>query len=246
MRDIKGGTKPTQFGANHADARNSMSHTPLDFTTLTDEQFEDLIEALFRAKALPSPLDTLNSTENFLSAVLSVSRSGRGADEGRDLLVTTLLADCIASRTIRWVVQCKHKAVSGKSVGPGDFANDFNFSEVLTHHDATGYLLACSTRPSTRLQAHIDKLASDSDTHKYVVWDYSKICEEVFRHDGVMQQFFPEAYRQHKKLVSSDSVEQWIEEYGGAMSEDAKNALRGVLADGDNPGSSGSNEEGGK
>lgn len=143
-------------------------------------------------------------------------------------------------------MQCKHKAISGKSVGPGDFINDFNFSEVLTHHDATGYLLACSTRPSTRLQALFDKLTRDSDTHKYVVWDYARICEEVFRHDGVMRQFFPEAYRRHKKLVSSESVEHWIEEYGGAMSEDAKNALRSVLANGSSPNGSGRDEEGGR
>jgi hypothetical protein len=223
-----------------------MSHTTLDFTTLTAEQFEDLIEALFRAKASLSPVDGAGSTESLPHAVLTVSRSGRGADEGRDLLLTTLVADCIAPRTIRWVVQCKHKAVSGKSVSPSDFAADFHFREVLSHHNATGYLLACSTRPSTRLQSHLDKLTGDSDTHMYVVWDYAKICEEVFRHEGVMRQFFPETYRRHKNLVSSDSIEQWIEEYDGAMSEDAKNALRGVLAEGATPSDSGADEAGGK
>ncbi len=61
-----------------------------------------------------------------------------------------------------------------------------------------------------------------------------------------MQQFFPEAYCRHKKLVSSDSIEHWIEDYSGAMSEDAKNALRGVLAEGNTPGGSGTDEAGGK
>lgn len=128
-----------------------MPHTPLDFATLTDERFEDLIEALFRTKATLSPVEVESPTKGLPRAVLSVSRSGRGADGARDLLVTTLVVDCIAPRTVRWVVQCKHKAVSGKSVGPGDFIGDFNFREVVSHHDATGYLLACSTRPSTRL-----------------------------------------------------------------------------------------------
>lgn len=206
-----------------------MSQTPLNLSALDNEQFEDLVEAIFRAKAAPSIYETSDPTENIQYAVTSVSRSGRGTDEGRDLLVTTLVRDCIAPRNVKWIVQCKHKAVSRKSVGAGDFINDFGFHEMLLRHDAIGYLLVCSTRPGTKLQNHFDKLTNDSLTHLYIAWDYAKVCEEVFRHESVMQQFFPEAYRYHKKLVGSDRIERWITEHGNAISDDAREALRGIL-----------------
>src|SRR5262249_26197886 len=80
----------------------------LDLSTLNPEQFEDLIDAVFRAQ-MPSP-------------VTSVERSGRGADQGMDLIVKTLVSDGIAHREIRWLVQCKHNVKSKKSVRPGNFS----------------------------------------------------------------------------------------------------------------------------
>ena len=38
----------------------------------------------------------------FAGTVTEVSRSGRGQDGGLDILVTTMVRDCIASRLIKW------------------------------------------------------------------------------------------------------------------------------------------------
>jgi len=201
----------------------------LDLSTLTDEQFEDLVEAIFRAKLLPSSANGIESTDLTNYAVISVSRSGRGPDHGRALLVTTISTDCIAPQTTRWLVQCKHKAVSGKSVGPGDFAEDFGFNEIVSQHDANGYLLVCSTRPGTRLQSRFDKLASANAPRRFVIWDAAKVGEEILRHEKVMRQFFPDEYQRQQKLIESSRIETWIRQYGGAVSEDAKAALSSIL-----------------
>ncbi|SRR5260221_2972680 len=121
-----------------------MSLLPLDFSSFTGEQFEDLIEAVFRAQLQPATARTSPQNSQFVAT--TVNRSGRGNDAGRDLLVTTIVRDCISPRVIKWLVQCKHNAVSKRAVSPRDFANDFSFPELLADHRANGYLLVCSTR----------------------------------------------------------------------------------------------------
>lgn len=74
----------------------------LDLSPLSPEQFEDLIEGIFRAR-MSEP-------------VISVERSGRGADRGMDLIVKTLVSDGIAFRKTKWLVHCKHKAKSSRAV----------------------------------------------------------------------------------------------------------------------------------
>lgn len=205
-----------------------MSLLPLDFSTLTGEQFEDLVEAIFRGRLQPlSGTSALAQSSQFI--VTSVSRSGRGNDAGLDLLVTTVVRDCISPRSIKWVVQCKHNAVSGRSVSPRDFINDFSFPELLAHHGANGYLLVCSTRPSTKLQARLDKLPRDSYTRAYVAWDYARVCEEVFSQEPVMKQFFPAVYERQQGLVERSRIDEWATQFNGSISQDARSALDSIV-----------------
>ncbi|HET8671283.1 MAG TPA: restriction endonuclease, partial [Candidatus Saccharimonadales bacterium] len=98
-----------------------MSDVPLNLSSLNAEQFEDLIEAIFRGK-LPSDAKAEFSLDKpSTGSVVSVIRSGRGQDGGVDLLVTTMVTDCITSRLFKWVVQCKHRTNS-KSIGVPDFS----------------------------------------------------------------------------------------------------------------------------
>jgi len=205
-----------------------MSISPLNLTLLDDEQFEDLVEAIFRAKA-PSNAEPNQQPTEVSSTVISIARSGRGQDAGRDLLVTTMVRDCIAPRLIRWVVQCKHKAVSGRSVAPQDFVNDFAFPDILRYHNANSYLLVCSTRPSAKLQALFDNLTNDSNTYQYIVWDYAQLCEAVFSNESVMKQFFPEEYNHQRRLIESCQVEEWANRFDGSISPEALAALNSII-----------------
>src|SRR5882762_4279954 len=90
---------------------DSVNRALLDLSLLSGEEFEDLIEAVFRAKDKEQKRKRKSST--FL--ISKILRSGRGHDAGMDLLVTTLLGDFIATREFKWLVQCKHKAKSRTS-----------------------------------------------------------------------------------------------------------------------------------
>lgn len=206
-----------------------MANTPLDLSALNDEQFEDLVEAIFRARMLQQGLEQPTSIESYQLSVISVSRSGRGADEGRDLLVTTLVRDCIAPRKIKWVIQCKHKAVSQRAVSPSDFDNDFSFIDIVKHHDANSYLLVCSTRPSTKLQSRLDKLTKEHPDRQFIIWDVARVCEEVLRHEELIKQFFPREYQQQRDMVDGGQIRNWMEQYKEAISPDACNALSQII-----------------
>jgi len=207
-----------------------MANTSLNLSALNDEEFEDLIDAIFRARMLRQELEQPVSVESFQLSVVSVSRSGRGTDEGLDLLVTTLVRDCIAPREIRWLIQCKHKAVSGRAVSPSDFANDFSFIEIVKHHDANSYLLACSTRPSTKLQSRLDKLTKDNQDRQFIIWDAARVCEEVLRHEELVKRFFPREYQRQRDVVDGGRVRDWMLQYKEAISPDACDALSQIIA----------------
>lgn len=185
----------------------------LDLSTFSPEQFEDLIEAIFRAQ-MPSP-------------VTSVERTGRGADQGMDLMVKTLVSDCVTYREIRWLVQCKHNAKSKRSVQAEDFSRDFSFPDMLSHHNASDFLLVCSTRPSTNLQAQFMKLTKDKHPHQFLIWDHARVCDEILKQDSVLKQFFPEVYRYQQGLVDSKHIKQWADEH--RLTKTAKKALNDLL-----------------
>lgn len=203
-----------------------MSNLALNLSSLKAEEFEDLVEAVFRAKV---PKLGLGSVETqFAGTVTEVSRSGRGQDGGLDILVTTVVRDCIASRMIRWVVQCKHKT-NGRSVAPHDFAKEFHLRDVLVHHNANSYLLVCSTRPSAKLKSHLDKLTQDSNNEHYIVWDYAQVCQAILSDESVMKQFFPLEYQRQKGLVESQPIGQWAHQFKDSISEDAFAALNNIV-----------------
>jgi hypothetical protein len=207
-----------------------MSNAPLNLSLLNDEEFEDLVEAIFQARLAPqtevSPAQTVSA---LASVVISVCRSGRGQDAGLDLSVTTLVRDCIAPRFIKWVVQCKHNASSGKSVAPRDFATEFSFPEVLLHHNANSYLLVCSTRPSAKLKQHFDRLTSESTSQQYIVWDYAKLCEFILPDDGLMKRFFPGEYERQRGLVDGRPIAEWARKFRDSISPGAIDALGAVV-----------------
>src|SRR5690242_12676952 len=62
---------------------------------------------------------------------------GRGADAGRDLLVSEQLRGRLGTRKFTWLVSCKHFATSGKSVGPND---ETNITDRIRRHNANGFL----------------------------------------------------------------------------------------------------------
>jgi hypothetical protein len=188
----------------------------LDLASLDGERFEQLVVAIFRAKCLPTPRGHADAGESTPPTVIAVSPSGRGADQGLDLLVTTAVNDGVALRQFKWVVQCKHFAQSGKSVQTKDFQNDSSFRDIVSQHVADGYLLVCSTIASVNLQKRFDALTEQRDNpYIFVIWDGARVCEELNRHPDVLKLFFPDYYsRFHQKPIDRTDIMAWAKETG--------------------------------
>lgn len=188
----------------------------LDLASLDGERFEQLVAAIFRAKCLPTPGSKADTIESSPPTVISVIHSGRGADQGLDLLVTTAVNDGVALRRFKWVVQCKHFAQSGKSVQTRDFQNDPSFCDIVSQHAADGYLLVCSTIASVNLQKRFDALTEQRDNpYVFVIWDGARVSEELNRHLDVLKLFFPDYYRRfHQKPIDRQDIMAWAKETG--------------------------------
>ncbi|TIF35175.1 hypothetical protein DI029_15655, partial [Legionella pneumophila] len=114
----------------------------LDFTELSDNG-QDL-ELLIR--------------ELLFSIGYKVYWSGRGPDGGRDLVCIEENDSIFLKTSKKWLLQCKHKARSGNSVGIGDL------DDIITscvQHECDGYVLVTSTQPSSAVVSRLEKITSN-------------------------------------------------------------------------------------
>lgn len=132
---------------------------------------------------------------DFLAAIGYVTELGpaRGADGGRDLIISEQLKGIAHSQKFSWLVSCKHYATSGSSVGPKD---ESDILDRVKQHKADGFFGFYSTLASTGLVNRLEALKASGDIADYLVYDY-RIIEGYFARDGmskVAMQHFPNGY----------------------------------------------------
>jgi hypothetical protein len=129
--------------------------------------------------------------ELLFSYGMAVEWSGRGPDGGRDLICREPLKSLIAPTNRTWLVQCKHFAHANRSVGVDDLDN---IVDSCVHHKATGYLLACSTQPSSALVNRLDGVTTNpANAITATFWDGVTIERLLSRPRqwAIAQRFFP-------------------------------------------------------
>ena len=117
----------------------------------------------------------------------------RGADGGKDLLVSEQLKGIASSRKFTWLVSCKHQATSRSSVSP---KNESDVLDRVKQHKADGFIGFYSTIASTGLVNRLDALKNSGDISDYLVYD-NQIIEGHFVRQGmskVAMQHFPVGY----------------------------------------------------
>lgn len=117
----------------------------------------------------------------------------RGADGGKDLLVSEQLKGVASSRKFTWLVSCKHNATSNSSVGP---SQESDILDRLKQHKADGFLGFYSTVSSTGLMTRLDTLKTSGDIDDYLIFDH-RIIEGHFAREGmskIAMQHFPKGY----------------------------------------------------
>jgi hypothetical protein len=82
---------------------------------------------------------------------------GRGADLGKDLIVAERRKGIGKETVVRWLVSCKHKAHSGRTVGLED---ESNLLERVEGHQCQGFMGFYSTLPSASLVERLKQLAT--------------------------------------------------------------------------------------
>lgn len=81
---------------------------------------------------------------------------GRGADGGKDMILTEVRKGISGTTQIRWLVSCKHKAHSGASVG----VNDEQIKDSMEAYKCTGFIGFYSTLASSALIEKVERMAN--------------------------------------------------------------------------------------
>lgn len=139
---------------------------------------------------------------------LSPIWSGRGADEGKDLIFTEILSGSLTKEKITWLVSCKDKSQSGESVKEKDLPAP-SISDKLAQHKANGFLLVTTTTVSTGAKALLDSLdKSTGGVIHTLVWDSSELRKMLLdpSNQELVKQFLPASYRRVKGLTSIEGA----------------------------------------
>ncbi|MFY9080353.1 restriction endonuclease [Aliarcobacter cryaerophilus] len=154
--------------------------------------------------------------EILLTKGYSVHWSGRGPDGGKDLICyEDRTSEFLADRKT-WLIQCKHKAHGGGSISTSDLDD---IIDSCNHHNAQGYLLACTTYPSSTVVSRLEGITSN--THNGIeatYWDAAKI-EQVLSTPKlwkIAQTFFPISSQNSTwEIYATERPNQWVANYKG-------------------------------
>jgi len=166
--------------------------------------------------------------ENFARLLLtnlgfSATWTGRGSDQGKDLLATEVLPSLVASKSRVWLVSCKDFAKSKKSVPETELPL---LENKLKQHGADGFLLITTTTASASAKAVLDGLDQRGIPTK--VWDAAELGAMLISHQmrDLLKQFFPVSY---KRVVELERTELPLESLA-ALPNEVIEQLTAILA----------------
>lgn len=123
----------------------------------------------------------------------------RGADHGRDLIVTETLSGEIANMRLRWLVSCKHFAKSRRSVTEND---EQNLLERVRGFKADGFIGFYSTVASSGLNHRLEQLRANQDIKDYRIFDNREIENRLITtgYSSLLMRYFPNSYKQLRPI----------------------------------------------
>lgn len=144
---------------------------------------------------------------------LEVYWSGKGVDGGKDLLCIETHDSNFKNTSQRWLVQCKHKAHSGHAVGKNDLDG---IVDSCTEHDTTGYLLVCSTYPSSTVVKRMEEIQNTKGITTHF-WDCRVLEKEILKPQNwsIANMFFPMSMCTSGWMVNSIHPCFWYANYRG-------------------------------
>lgn len=154
--------------------------------------------------------------EIFLVKGSNISWSGKGPDGGKDLILYEKINSELLNEQNTWLIQCKHKAYSGNSVGVGELDD---IVDSCIQHDATRYLLVCTTYPSSGVTQRLEGITDNPKNDiKAIYWDAVKI-EQVLSTPKMWtlaQRFFPISSKNSPwDIYATETPNHWIANHRG-------------------------------
>ncbi len=140
--------------------------------------------------------------------------SGVGPDDGKDLLCIAPQKSFFENSEKKWLISCKHYANSDNSVGINDLGEIIDLCE---QHDATGYILICSTQPSAAVVTRLEEISKKGKI-KAIYWDATKLelmlsTPKLWR---IAQKFMPISSESKKlNVTATEYPNQWVVTYDG-------------------------------
>jgi hypothetical protein len=127
------------------------------------------------------------------------SSPDRGSDAGKDILVSEELSGTLGRYRLRWLVSCKHNAVSGKSVNEEE---ERNIRERMESFNADGFIGFYSTVPSSGLNSRLRQLREGEKIKDFRIFDHKLIENHLIRvgYSVLLMRYFPQSYKVVKPL----------------------------------------------
>lgn len=129
-----------------------------------------------------------------------IQRPDRGPDGKKDLIVKELLKGLSGTSEIMWLVSCKHKAHSNKSVNDID---EPDISDRVLKFNCQGFMAFYSTIPSSGLANKLHSLKTNIKNFDYIIYDSSRISNELLTMNhcaAIIANFFPNSYEKYRQL----------------------------------------------
>jgi len=138
--------------------------------------------------------------------------TGVGQDGGRDLIVIEKLNGELSEYIRTWLISCKHFANSGKSIGREQAGNILEDCKAI---GAEGYILICSTQPTSSL---VDRLKQIEQNQNIITrfWDSIEIENRLLKPNTfkLIHTFFPKSAQNYRwKIYNAFSPAFWAANY---------------------------------
>jgi len=131
-----------------------------------------------------------------------IRRPDRGPDGKKDLIVSETRTGIGGETTIKWIVSCKHNAITGTSVKDTD---EEDINDRVLKHKCQGFLGFYSTLPASSLS---DKLYGLKDKIETDTYDSNRIERELLQNnqkERILASYFPISNDRYRKKIINDS-----------------------------------------
>ncbi len=136
----------------------------------------------------------------------------RGADGGKDMIVSETRTGNVGETTIKYLVSCKHYAHSNDSIGD---KIENNILDRVQKHKCDGFIAVYSTIAAPTVSDSLLELGIENE-----IYDHKRIEKhllETKKGETIVSRYFPNSYVNYKSLASEEKKEKQVNSQSTSM-----------------------------